>query len=444
MIGQTLSHFKITAKLGEGGMGEVYRAEDTKLGREVAIKVLPGAFTEDVERLARFEREAKVLASLSHPNIAGIFQIEESDGQQLLVMEFVEGPDLAERLEHGPLGIEEASAIALQLAQGLEAAHERGVIHRDLKPANIKVTSDGQVKILDFGLAKAWEESPEDGSLSMSPTLTAQMTQEGVILGTAAYMSPEQAKGQPADKRADIWSFGVVLWEMLTGRRLFAGESVSDTLAAVLRDNIEAAELPDDTPTSLHGLLRRCLDRDPRSRLRDIGEARLILERPTDTRITELDSEDRTAGLSWKIAIPAGVVIALLGGFLTWIATSQSAPDDGVPEVVRIAIPMPTGRRLPSPAEFPRVDISADGRAIAYAAFEEATPAIYLQSMDSFEVTKVHGTEGGSGPMLSPDGEWIAFFIAETLYKVPIEEAEPDRSPTGPCGTVMPSGSRTT
>jgi Tol biopolymer transport system component len=421
LIGQTLSHFRITAKLGEGGMGEVYRAQDTKLGREVAIKVLPAAFTEDAERLARFEREAKVLASLSHPNIAGIYQLENIEGQLLLIMELVEGQDLAERLEGGAIGVEEASAIALQLAQGLEAAHERGVIHRDLKPANIKVTADGQVKILDFGLAKAWEEPPEEGSLSMSPTLTAQMTQAGVILGTAAYMSPEQAKGQSADKRADIWSFGVVLWEMLTGRRLFAGDSVSDTLAAVLRDDIDAAELPGDTPTPLRGLLRRCLDRNPKSRLRDIGEARVVLEGPTDIRLTERESEDRKGVLPWKVAIPAAFVIAVLSGLLTWVANSLLAPDHGAQAVVRIAIPMPTGRRLPSPAEFPRVDISADGRTIAYAAFEEATPAIYLQSMDSFEVTKVQGTEGGSGPMLSPDGEWIAFFMAETLYKVPIE-----------------------
>jgi serine/threonine-protein kinase len=421
LIGRTLSHFKITAKLGEGGMGEVYRATDTKLGREVAIKVLPPAFTEDAERLARFEREAKVLASLNQPNIAGIFQIEEADGQQVLVMELVEGHDLAERLERGPLGVDEASMIALQVVQGLEAAHERGVVHRDLKPANIKVTADGQVKILDFGLAKAREESPEGGSLSMSPTLTAQMTQAGVILGTAAYMSPEQAKGRPADKRTDIWSFGVVLWEMLTGRRLFAGDSVSDTLAAVLRDDIDKTELPNDTPASLRYLLDRCLDRNPKTRLRDIGEARVVLEGTTNARLSEHGLEPPAEGLSWKVAIPAGIVIAGLVAFATWVLVSRSSPDPQGPAVIRVAIPMPIDRRLPSLAEFPKIDISTDGRTIAYTAFENTTQAIYLQNLDSFEATRVPGSEGGSGPALSPDGRWIAFFIAETLYKIPID-----------------------
>ena len=242
MIGQTLSHFKITAKLGEGGMGEVYRAEDTALDRDVAIKFLPEALTEDPERLARFEREAKVLASLNHPNIAGIHQIEKADGRQLLVMELVEGEDLADRMGRGTMPIEDAVDIAGQVAEGLEAAHERGIVHRDLKPANIKLTPDGQVKILDFGLAKAQEATEASPDLTRSPTLTAQMTQAGVILGTAAYMSPEQARGQEADPRSDLWALGVVLWEMLAGRQLFAEPTVSDTLAAVLRAEIDLKE----------------------------------------------------------------------------------------------------------------------------------------------------------------------------------------------------------
>ena len=235
MIGKTLSHFKITAKLGEGGMGEVYRAEDGKLDREVAIKVLPADFTQDPERLARFEREAKVLASLNHQNIAAIHQVEQVEDIYFLVMELVEGETLAERVARGAIPVDEALPIALQIAEALEAAHETGVIHRDLKPANVKLTPEGQVKVLDFGLAKAWSpETSGSATPSMSPTLTAQMTQAGVILGTAAYMAPEQAKGRPLDRRADVWAFGVVLWEMLVGQRLFSGDSISEVLAAVL------------------------------------------------------------------------------------------------------------------------------------------------------------------------------------------------------------------
>ena len=279
MIGKTLSHFKITAKLGEGGMGEVYRAEDSKLDREVAIKVLPAAFTQDPERLARFEREAKVLASLNHQNIAAIHQVEQVEGTYFLVMELVEGETLAERLDRGAIPVEEGLPIALQIAEALEAAHEKGVIHRDLKPANVMLTPEGRVKVLDFGLAKAW--APEDdrsASLSMSPTMTAQMTQTGVILGTAAYMAPEQAKGKPLDRRADIWAFGVVFWEMLVGERLFSGESVSEVLASVLMSEPDLKALPSQTPSRVRRLLERCLRRDPRSRLRDIGDARIVLE----------------------------------------------------------------------------------------------------------------------------------------------------------------------
>jgi serine/threonine protein kinase len=229
LIGRTLSHFKITAKLGEGGMGEVYQAEDTKLGREVAIKVLPEAFTEDPERFARFEREAKVLASLNHPNIAAIYDLSEDKGTHFLVLELAEGEDLAVRLSRGPVSVEDALPLALQIAEVLEAAHEKGIVHRDLKPANVMVSPDGQAKVLDFGLAKAWDNEPgESGSLSMSPTLTAQMTQVGTILGTAAYMSPEQARGEEADHRADIWSFGVVLFELLTGARPFPGTNLTE------------------------------------------------------------------------------------------------------------------------------------------------------------------------------------------------------------------------
>jgi Tol biopolymer transport system component len=282
VIGTKIGSFEITGKLGEGGMGEVYRASDRRLKREVAIKVLPRAFTSDPERLARFEREAQLLAQLHHPNIASIFGLEEADGVRALVMELVEGPTLGERLAAGPLDIEGCCAIGRQVAEALEAAHDKGIIHRDLKPANIKVTPDGTVKVLDFGLAKALDggaSSSEVGpaTLMNSPTLTSAPTQIGMILGTAAYMSPEQARGGLVDKRTDIWSFGVVLYEMLTGHRLFEGDTASDTLAAVLRQEVDLGSLPEPTPPAVRRLLARCLERNPKNRLRDIGEARIAL-----------------------------------------------------------------------------------------------------------------------------------------------------------------------
>ena len=286
--GSRLGPYEITAPLGEGGMGDVYRATDSKLKREVAIKVLPEAFAADAERLARFEREAQVLAQLQHPNIASIYGLEESSGVRALVMELVEGDDLAERLKRGPLPLDEALAIARQIAEALEAAHEKGIVHRDLKPANVKLTPDGKVKVLDFGLAKAMD--PPAGSASAadlarsptlmnSPTMTAAHgTQLGVILGTAAYMAPEQARGGAVDKRADIWAFGVVLYEMLTGRSLFAADTVSDTLAGVLKSEIDLAKLPAGTPPAIRRLLRRCLERNPKNRLHDIADARIVLD----------------------------------------------------------------------------------------------------------------------------------------------------------------------
>ncbi len=272
MIGRALSHYKILGELGRGGMGEVYRAEDTKLKREVAIKVLPAAFSENEERLARFEREARLLASLNHPNIASIYGLEEAEGVKALVLELVQGPTLAERIAEGPIPLDEAIAIARQIADALEAAHEAGVIHRDLKPANIKIKEDGAVKVLDFGLAKALEGDAE-GDASESPTMTAAATRAGVIMGTAAYMSPEQAKANRVDKRADVWAFGAVFFEMLTGKRTFAGDDVSDTLAAVLRDEPDWDALPVETPQAIRQVLRLCLTKDATHRMRDISDA---------------------------------------------------------------------------------------------------------------------------------------------------------------------------
>ena len=269
--------YEIVAPLGAGGMGEVWRARDTRLDREVALKFLPPDFKDEPERQARFEREAKVLASLNHPNIAVLYGLEHLNGQHALAMELVEGEGLDERIRHGRIPVDEALPIALQIAEALEAAHEKGIVHRDLKPANVKVRSDGTVKVLDFGLAKAWEEEVEGTDPARSPTLTGVYTRAGMILGTAAYMSPEQARGLSVDKRTDIWSFGVVLWEMLAGQSLFAAETVSDTLAAVLKSEIDPARLPASTPGVIRGLLRRCLERSPKNRLRDIGEARVTL-----------------------------------------------------------------------------------------------------------------------------------------------------------------------
>ena len=278
--GSRLGVFALIDLIGRGGMGEVYRARDTKLGRDVAIKILPEAFAHDADRLARFQREAKTLASLNHPNIAAIYGLEESAGMTALVMELVEGDDLSQQIARGAIPVDEALPIAKQIAEALEAAHEQGIIHRDLKPANIKVRSDGTVKVLDFGLAKAMEPtgamSPVD---SMSPTITTPaMTQAGMILGTAAYMSPEQARGKAVDKRADIWAFGAVLFEMLTGRRAFQGEDITDTIVAVISKEPDWAALPSTTPAGLRRLLSRCLKKDAKARLRDIGEARVQVE----------------------------------------------------------------------------------------------------------------------------------------------------------------------
>ncbi len=274
--GTTIGSYEVTAQIGAGGMGEVYRATDTKLNRDVALKVLPEAFTSSPERLARFEREAKVLASLNHPNIGHIYGLEEAEGTKALVLELVEGPTLTERVARGPIPIEDALNIARQIAEALETAHEQGIIHRDLKPANVKVRDDGTVKVLDFGLAKVFQ-AESDGAESDSPTLTAAATRPGVILGTAAYMSPEQAKGEPVDKRSDIWAFGCVLYEMLTGRRTFEGESVSEIMAGVIKGEPDWDALPNSLSTTLVALLRRSLQKDPKERFRDIGDVRLLM-----------------------------------------------------------------------------------------------------------------------------------------------------------------------
>src|SRR5215467_5575947 len=379
---QTIAHYRITAKLGEGGMGEVWRATDTKLGREVAIKILPAAFAEDTDRLARFQREAQVLASLNHPNIAHIYGVEE----RALVMELVEGES-----PKGPLPFEDAWQIALQIADALEYAHERGVIHRDLKPANVKVTPDGVVKLLDFGLAKAFSETPDAASLDLenSPTVTLGSTVAGTVMGTAAYMSPEQAKGKRVDKRADIWSWGVALYELLTGERLFKGDEAADTLAQVLTKEPDW----DRAPVQVQRLLQRCLEKDPKKRLRDIGEARYLL----DNSVTA----PKRSWLAWTAALLA---VAAAGFAALWL---RPAP---LPQVMRFEIHAPPGSALPlgTPA------ISPDGRTIAFTVTDpDGKRRIHLRSIDRIETRALPGTEGAFHPFWSPDGRSLAFAVAD-------------------------------
>jgi serine/threonine-protein kinase len=353
MIETTLAHFKITGKLGEGGMGEVYRAEDSKLGREVAIKVLPELVAGDAERMARFEREAKLLAALNHPNIGAIYSIEHADRPvpsaeeggaeeaspgpsiHFLVLELIEGESLAEVLARGPLGLEKAMQVGQQVALALESAHDKGVIHRDLKPANVMLTPNGSVKVLDFGLAKAWDVEETSGSaplISRSPTLTQGMTEAGVLLGTAAYMSPEQARGKPVDKRSDIWAFGAVLLETLTGRKAFGGDTITDMIAAVVAREPEWERLPADTPKAVTRLLRRCLEKDQEQRLRDIGDARLELEEmlanPESLHVEpEAVAASSKTSLLWKVGVAVLALLAVGLGFALWLARR---PDPGL------------------------------------------------------------------------------------------------------------------
>ena len=342
--GTTLGPYEVTAQIGQGGMGEVYRARDTKLDRDVALKVLPQAFTDDPDRLARFEREAKVLASLNHPNIGHIYGLEEAEGQKALVLELVEGPTLADRIKQGPIPVDEALPIAKQIAEALEAAHEQGIIHRDLKPANVKVTNDGAVKVLDFGLAKALEPERSESDIADSPTLTAQATQMGVILGTAAYMSPEQAKGKTVDRRADVWAFGAVLFEMLTGQKPFVAGDVSDTLALVLKFEPEWNLLPADAPPRIRRLIQTCLQKDPKRRIHDVADVRLAMEgafetaasRPSDVPAISLVSQP--AG--WRRAIPLALGTLLIGSLMTGLAVwtlTQPAP----PPTTRFSVVLP-------------------------------------------------------------------------------------------------------
>jgi Tol biopolymer transport system component len=401
MIGKTLSHYQITSEIGKGGMGEVYQAKDTKLGRDVAIKVLPEEFAKDADRVARFQREAKLLASLNHPNIAAIYGLEESDGTHFLVLELVEGQTMAERIQGGPIDVEEALKLGLQIAEALEAAHEKGVIHRDLKPANIKVTPDGKVKVLDFGLAKAFAGEQADLNLSNSPTLSVAATQQGVILGTAAYMSPEQARGKSVDKRADIWAFGVVLYEMVTGKKLFEGEDLTETLASVVMKEPDLS----GAPSKLRKVLEVCLHKDPRERLQAIGDWKLLLD--TGSEENQLQPEVRsrfTRLFPWAVAVLA--VVAAIMFYARW----KSAPAEPSLQL-NVA--------LPEDAQPGFLEISPDGRRLLAVFFKGGQSSLWLRSLDSPDWEQLLNTNGARSPFWSPDSRFIGFFADGKLKKIP-------------------------
>lgn len=426
MIGRTLAHYEVLDLLGKGGMGEVYRARDTKLEREVALKVLPESVSQDPERMARFQREARVLASLNHPNIAQIHGLEEADGQSFLIMELAEGEDLAQRLQGGAVGVELALDVARQIAEGLQEAHQRNVVHRDLKPANVKVSPDGRVKILDFGLARAFaDEEDESADPSLSPTITAAMTQAGTILGTAAYMSPEQAKGRGVDQRTDIWALGVMLWEMLTGRQLFEAESVSETLACVLRVDPPWEELQNQ-PQELRSLMRRCLEKDPQRRFRDAADVALVLE---DLR-ARLDSgafessHSLTMGRSsrtptWVWGLIGLLGVACVGLALLWLARSPAPPT----APLRLSIQLPPDLYLIDSE--PSLALSPDGTRLVYAARGASGQELYLRDLDDFEARTLPGSSDGGAASFSPDGKWIVFSSEKELRKLAVDGGSP-------------------
>jgi len=438
MIGKTISHYKVLKKLGEGGMGVVYRANDTKLGREVAIKVLPEEFERDLERLARFEREAKLLASLNHSNIAAIYGLEEHESLHFLVLEVVRGDTLAERVTTKPLEVQEALEICSQIAEALEAAHEKGIIHRDLKPSNVKVTPEGKVKVLDFGLAKAFEAADYGGisvvDPSKSPTITIGTSKSRIILGTAAYMSPEQARGKPLDKRTDIWSFGCVLYEVLTGRQAFKGETISDTIAAILEHEPDWEALPKVTPVKIRDILRRCLQKDINRRFRDIADIRIEIEEVLSEVSAPLPATPETEGESLPIkrlrpaflkGLVAGLAIGtIVTGIILWNLMRTTLSEQQA--VGRYTIDLPPE----APVEIydlPSVALSPDGTSLVYAADRGESSQLYLRDIKQLEAKPIPGTERAHGPFFSPSGEWVGYFDYEAgkLMKVSLRGGAP-------------------
>jgi serine/threonine-protein kinase len=415
--GSRLGPHEILSPLGSGGMGEVYRAKDTKLGREVALKILPASFTNDPERVARFRREAQVLASLNHPHIAQIYGLEEMNGKQFLVLELVDGESLDKRIARGPIPIDEALAIAKQIADALEAAHEKGIIHRDLKPANIAVTKDATVKVLDFGLAKAVEATTGVSfDPSQSPTITspAMMTGVGVILGTAAYMAPEQARGKPIDNRVDIWSFGAVLYEMLVGKRTFTGDSVADTLANVMNLDPDWGRLPKGAPPAIHSLVRRCLTKERKQRLQAIGEARIVLEAPRANQgpgAVTAPLRSRLQWLAWSLAVAALIALAAVS-FVHF--REQPSPHPTMRFSVDLGADAVAGPRITAA-------ISPDGQRIAFVARDaDGTEQLATRLLDQAVPTLLAGTNNATDPFFSPDGQWVGFFANGKMKKISV------------------------
>ena len=419
VAGDRLGVYEVRDLIGAGGMGEVYRGHDTKLNRSVALKILPDAFASDPDRLARFKREAQVLASLSHSNIGSIFGFEETDTVHALVLELIEGPTLADRLAHGPLAVDDALPVARQIADALDAAHAQGIVHRDLKPANIKIRPDGTVKVLDFGLAKAVAGEHSTASVMQSPTITSPaLTQLGVILGTAAYMSPEQARGKPADKRSDIWAFGAVLYEMLTGKRAFEGDDISDTLANILKTEPDWSVLPADTPHSIRRVLRHCLEKDPRRRTHDIADARLDLdERDIAATAAPLPSKPRLVTVE---RVAWALLVATLAGLIAY-GVRRPSP---APQVVRFQIDPPEGGSFGSNDGVGRADgtsggaISPDGTQLVFVGTDKAQRTqLWLRRLDSFTSRPLAGTDNAMLPFWSPDSRSVGFYAAGKLQR---------------------------
>lgn len=422
--GTRLGSYELLAQIGAGGMGEVYKAHDTKLGRDVAIKILPEAFAHDSERLSRFQREAKMLAALNHPNIATIHGLEHFNSTHYLVMELVSGETLAERIKQdGALPVEEALKISVQIAEALEAAHEKGIIHRDLKPANVKVTPEGKVKVLDFGLAKAFEGDPANDDPMNSPTLSMAATMHGVILGTAAYMSPEQARGKNVDKRTDIWSFGCVLYEMLTGKQTFEGEDITEILAAVVKTEPDWQTLPPTTPAQIRSLLRRCLQKDKALRMRDAGDARIEIQEALIAPVasgSSIAAVPRRTLVRWALLSGvAGLIVAAIAGFVGW--NLKPVPPAPAKPVTRTVITLPLGERLAlGTYSNPVLALSPDGSHLAYVATRGSTQQLYVRPLDSLEPRPIPDTEGAINPFFSPDGQWLGFFASGKLKKVSV------------------------
>ncbi|HET9370554.1 MAG TPA: protein kinase [Vicinamibacterales bacterium] len=433
--GDKVGPFEIVALLGEGGMGQVYRARDPKLGRDVAIKVLPDALARDTERLTRFRREAQALAALNDPHVAQIYHLEEAGDRAALVMELVEGRTIAELVHGGPLDVDDAVRYASEIAAGLESAHEKGIVHRDLKPANVKITPDGRAKILDFGLAKAMASDSGSTELMNSPTLTARATEAGVILGTAAYMSPEQARGKSVDKRTDIWAFGALLFEMLTGRRAFEGQTVSDTLASVLRSDPDWAALPVNVPPHVRAVLGRCLERDASRRLRDIGEARLALTGATSPVATAIQtfpatisgpipSGTRTRPWAWIGA--TAVLAVIVAALLPTSSLVRSGAASLATEAFELAIAPPAGAEFQIGSNLGNVALSPDGTRIAFVAATDKALTLWVQSLDRDDARSIPGTEGAANPFWSPDGRRLGFFADGKLRTVSIAGGLPE------------------